>query len=167
MSTQAKMTDILPRIEQSIQRVVQLVTAMPQAEKVEPLLPGDRSVKDVLGHMTWWDQWLLLTLPPAPGEPAPVITLPLADQIPPNDHWADEMNAKVLQYNKPRAFAPIWEEFTTTRAQLVKRVSQLSDADLYDPAGMSATIGQPVAPLVCGIYEHYEEHAHEFESLKR
>ena len=37
--------------------------------------------------------------------------------------------------------------------------------DLYDPAGMAATIGQPVAPLICGIYEHYEEHAHEFERL--
>ena len=102
MSTQPTMTEILPRIEQSIQRVVQAVTALPPAARVEPLLPGDRSVKDVLGHITWWDQWLLLTLPPAPGEPAPAITLPLADQIPPNDHWADEMNAKVLLYNKQR-----------------------------------------------------------------
>ncbi len=165
MSAQPTMTDILPRIEQSIQRVVQAVTALPPAAREEPRLGEGRSVKDVLGHITWWDQWLLLTLPPAAGEPAPDITLPLADQIPPNDHWADEMNAKVLQYNKPRDFAPIWEEFTDTRAMLVKRVSQLSAADLYDPAGMSATIGQPVAPLVCGIYEHYEEHAHEFENL--
>lgn len=53
MSTQPTMTEILPRIEQSIQRVVQLVTALPRAARVEPLLPGDRSVKDVLGHMTW------------------------------------------------------------------------------------------------------------------
>jgi hypothetical protein len=166
MSTQPTMTEILPRIEQSIARVVQAVKALPSSARLEPLLPEERSVKDVLGHITWWDQWLLLTLPPAPGEPAPAITLPLADQIPPTDHWADEMNAKVLQYNKQRDFAPIWDEFTMTRALLVKRVSQLSDADLYDPAGMSAIIGQPVAPLVCGIYEHYEEHAHEFESLK-
>lgn len=166
MNTQPTMAEILPRIEQSIQRVVQAVAALPPAARVEPLLPGDRSVKDVLGHITWWDQWLLVTLPPAPGEPAPAITLPLADQIPPNDHWADEMNAKVLQYNKQRDFAPIWEEFNATRAALVKRVSQLSAADLYDRGGMSAIIGQPVAPLVCGIYEHYEEHAHEFESLK-
>ena len=166
MNTQPTMTEILPRIEQSIQRVVQAVTALPPAAREEPLLPGDRSVKDVLGHITWWDQWLLLTLPSAPGEPAPAITLPLADQIPPNDHWADEMNAKVLLYNKQRDFAPIWEEFTATRALLVKRVSQLSAADLYDPAGMSATIGQQVAPLVCGIYEHYEEHAHELEGLQ-
>ena len=111
MSTQPTMTEILPRIEQSIQRVVQTVTTLPPAARLEPLLPGERSVKDVLGHITWWDQWLLLTLPPAEGEPAPAITLPLADQIPPTDHWADEMNAKVLLYNKPRDFAPIWTNF--------------------------------------------------------
>jgi hypothetical protein len=166
ISMQPPLTEILPHIEQAIQRVVQAVAAVSPAAREEPLLPGGRSVKDVLGHITWRDQWLLLTLPPAPGEPTPAITLPLADQIPPNDHWADEMNAKVLLYNKQREFAPIWEEFTVTRAALVGRVAQLSYADLYDPAGMSVTIGQPVAPLVCGIYAHYEEHAHEFESLK-
>jgi hypothetical protein len=48
---------------------------------------------------------------------------------------------------------------------LLRRVSQLSEKDLYDPAGISALIGQPVAPLIHGIYEHYEEHAHEFERL--
>jgi hypothetical protein len=30
---------------------------------------------------------------------------------------------------------------------------------------MSALLGQPVAPLILGIYEHYEEHAHELEQL--
>lgn len=165
MNTQPTMTEILPRIEQSIRRVVDGVTALPPAQRVAPLLPEDRSVKDVLGHITWWDQWLLLTLPPAPGDPAPAITLALADQIPPTDHWADEMNAKVLEYNKQRAYAAIWDEFTATRAALLHRVAQLSAEDLYDPAGMSATIGQPVAPLVCGIYEHYEEHAHELETI--
>jgi hypothetical protein len=44
-------------------------------------------------------------------------------------------------------------------------VSQLSDKDLYDPEGISSIIGLSVAPLICGIYEHYEEHAHEFERL--
>ena len=46
---------------------------------------------------------------------------------------------------------------------LLRRVSQLSDKDLYDPEGISSIIGLSVAPLICGIYEHYEEHAHEFE----
>ena len=165
MSTQQTITEILPRIEHAIQRVMQTVTTMSPAQTLEPLLTEGRSVKDVLGHLTWWDQWLLITLPPAPGEPALTITLPLSDQIPSNNDWADEMNAKVHIYNKSREFSVIWGELRATCDLLLRRVTQLSDEDLYDPAGIASIIGQPVAPLICGIYEHYEEHAHEFERL--
>ena len=75
------------------------------------------------------------------------------------------MNAKVHIYNKSREFSVIWGELQATCELLLRRVSQLSDKDLYDPEGIASIIGQPVAPLICGIYEHYEEHAHEFERL--
>ena len=165
MDTQQPTTEVLPRIERSIQRLMQTVAQMSPARTQEPLLAGGRSVKDVLGHLTWWDQWLLVTLPPAPGESALAITLPLSDQIPSTNDWADEMNAKVHLYNKSRQFSVIWDELTATCDLLLRRVSQLSDEDLYDPAGMASIIGQPVSPLICGIYEHYEEHADEFERL--
>jgi hypothetical protein len=165
MSNQQTIAEILPRIERAIQRVVQTVTSMSPALRQEPLLPGGRSVKDVLGHLTWWDQWLLITLPPAAGESALAITLPLSEQIPSTNEWADEMNAKVHLYNKSRQFSVIWRELQATCDLLLRRVSQLSDKDLYDPEGMASIIGQPVAPLIWGIYEHYEEHAHELERL--
>ena len=67
-------------------------------------LPCDTlSVKDVLAHMTRWDRWLLMTLPPAPGEPTAPVKLALADQIPASNDRAEEMNANVLAYKlKPR-----------------------------------------------------------------
>ena len=166
MSTQPTIAEILPRIERAIQRVTRAVQAMPPAQINAPLLAGGRSVKDVLGHLTWWDQWLLVTLPPAPGDLPLDITLPLSDQIPPTNAWADEMNAKVLAYNQPRPFPEIWTEFTATVDLLVRRVTKLTDDDLYDPNGMAAVIGQPVAPNILGIYEHYEEHAHEFQQRR-
>jgi hypothetical protein len=156
---------IVTRIERAMQRVIQAIAPLSPGQMLEPRLPGGRSVKDVLAHLTWWDQWLLLTLPPDPNTPRASISLPLADQIPPTNHWADEMNAKVAAYNQPRELSQIREEFTTTCNHLFQRVSQLSIDDLYRPDGMSAAIGQPVAPLVLGIYEHYEEHAHELEQL--
>lgn len=165
MSTQPTIAEILPRIERAIQRATQAVKALPPDQISQPLLAGDRSVKDVLGHLTWWDQWLLVTLPPAPGDPLPAIRLPLADQIPSTHDWADEMNAKVLAYNQPRQFPEIWAEFTATVDRLIQRVSKITDADLSDPHGLAAIIGQPLAPLIMGIYEHYEEHIHEFEQL--
>jgi hypothetical protein len=165
MSTPQTMAEIIARIAQAIQRFDQAIAPLSPANMIEPRLSDNRSVKDVLAHLCWWDQWLLFTLPADPYIPRSPITLPLADQIPATDHWADEMNAKVYAYNQARSLSVIQEEFTETRRQLLQRVSQLSFDDLYNPDGMTAVIGQPVAPLILGIYEHYEEHAHELEQL--
>lgn len=165
MSAAYTMADIITRIERAVQRVVQAITPLSSTQMLEPRLPDGRSVKDVLAHLSWWDQWLLCTLPVDRNTSAPPIPPPLFDQIPLTDHWADEMNAKVYAYNQPRELSPIQAEFTATYNQLLQRVSQLTITDLDNPAGISAVIGQPVAPLILGIYEHYEEHAHELEQI--
>lgn len=165
MSVPHTMTEVITRIKQAMQCVIQAVTPLSPAQMLEPRLSDGHSVKDVLAHLTWWDQWLLFTLPADQHTPHPPITPPLVDHIPPTNDWADEMNAKVYAYNQPRALSLIQAEFTATGNQLLERVSQLSITDLYNPDGISAVIGQPVAPLVLGIYEHYEEHAHELEQL--
>jgi len=165
MSTPQTMNEIIARIEQAMQRLAHAIDRLSPAQMLEPRLPNHQSVKDVLAHLTWWDQWLLYTLPADPDAPRRPIAPPLVDQIPPTDHWADEMNAKVYAYNQARDLPAIQAEFTATRDQLLRRVAQLSLDDLYNPDGMTAIVGQPVAPLVLGIYEHYEEHAHELEQL--
>ena len=76
------------------------------------------------------------------------------------------MNGKVFLYNQQRELPAIETEFAAVRNELLERVSKMSIDDLYNPDGMSAIIGQPVAPLILGIYEHYEEHAHELEQIR-
>jgi uncharacterized damage-inducible protein DinB len=167
MSAPQTMAEIITRIERAMQRVVQAITPLSPAQMLEPQLPDGQSVKDVLAHLTWWDQWLLFTLPADQSTAPTLIAPPLVDQIPRADHWADEMNAKVYAYNQPRELSTIQAEFAATRSRLLQRVSQLSIDDLYNLDGIAAMIGQPVAPLILGIYEHYEEHAHELEQLNR
>ena len=161
------MAEIIARIERAMQGVAQAITPLSPAQMLEPRLPNGQSVKDVLAHLTWWDQWLLFTLPADQNTAHTPITPPLVDQIPLADHWADEMNAKVYAYNQSRELSTIQAEFTATCSQLLQRVSQLSIDDLYDPDGIAAMIGQPVAPLILGIYEHYEEHALDLEQLNQ
>jgi len=165
MNTQPIIEEIIARSEQAMQRLDRAVALLSPAQMLEPRLAGGRTVKDVLAHLTWWDQWLLFVLPAGENMALAPTTLPLADQIPPTGHWADEMNAKVSIYNQQRELSAIQAEFASTCKQLVERVSQMSIDDLYDPDGIAAIIGQPVAPLIFGIYEHYEEHAHELEQL--
>jgi Mycothiol maleylpyruvate isomerase N-terminal domain len=140
------MIEIITRIDDAIQRVVRAIALLAPSQMSEPRLAGGRSVKDLLAHLTWWDQWLLYTLPAEPNVAQPAIKPPLFDQIPNTNDWAEELNAQITAYNRAREVAPILAEFTATYPRLVQRVAQLSSQDLYDP-------------------EHYEDHAHELEQL--
>jgi hypothetical protein len=166
MAAPHSIAEIVTRIERAMQRVTQAIHPLSPAQMLEPRLSDGRSVKDVLAHLTWWDQWLLVTLPADQNTPIQPIILPLADQIPPTNHWAAEMNAKVHIHNQQRELSVIEAEFAAVRKHLLERVSQMSIEDLYDPDGIAAIIGQPVAPLILGIYEHYEEHAYELEQIR-
>lgn len=165
MSEPQTIAELIARIERAMARVNQAIALLSPAQLHEPRLEGGRSVKDTLAHLTWWDQWLLMTLPADEASSDPPIALPLADQIPASDTWAEELNAKTFSYNQSRELFEIQAEFEATRSRLLRRVSQLTLDDLYRPERLSAAIGQPAAPLILGIYEHYEEHAHELEQL--
>ena len=165
MDAPHSIAEIVTRIERAMQRVTQAILPLSPAQMLEPRLSDGQSVKDVLAHLTWWDQWLLFTLPADQNAPTKPIILPLAGQISPTGDWTDEMNAKVHIHNQQRQLSDIQAEFTSTCKHLLGRVSQMSIDDLYDPNGITAIIGRPVAPLILGIYEHYKEHAHELEQL--
>src|SRR5437764_13196965 len=87
MSEPQPMAATIMRIEQAMQRVVQAITPLSSAQMLEPRLSDGRSVKDILAHLTWWDQWLLFTLPADQNTPRTPSTPPLVDQIPLTDPW--------------------------------------------------------------------------------
>lgn len=142
-------------------RLLAAVVARSEAELSEPRLPAGWSVKDVLGHLAWWDHWLVYTLFPDNAEIA-ANPPPLLKEIG-SDSELDALNAHVFNYNKARSLAALRADFTKAYRAAAQVAALLTEADVFDPAGRSALIGQPVAPLVFGIYEHYEEHAHEIE----
>src|SRR5690349_9815049 len=75
MDTPHSIAEIVTRIERAMQRVTQAIHPLSPAQMMEPRLSDGRSVKDVLAHITWWDQWLLVTLPADQNTPINPIEL--------------------------------------------------------------------------------------------
>jgi hypothetical protein len=144
-------------------RFLAAVVARSEPELSTPRLPAGWSVKDVLGHLAWWDHWLVYTLFPDNAEIA-ANPPPMMKEIGNANIALDELNARVFSYNESRSLAEIRADFVKAYSAAAQVAALLTESDVFDPAGRSALIGQPVAPLVFGIYEHYEEHAHEIEA---
>ena len=166
MAAPTTVAALVIRIQAAFERFLPAIGRLSEDQLLDPRLPGGWSVKDVLAHLAWWDQWLLYTVQLS-DRPGPIRRPPpLFDEIPAdNDRWADHMNARVYQFNRTRELSEIRAEFDIARQSVLQLVQSLSDADVFDADGLSAVVGQPVAPLLLGIYEHYEEHAHEIELL--
>ena len=166
MSTPTTLAALVDRITIAHRRFLQAIRSLSDAQLLEPRLPGGWSVKDVLAHLAWWDRWLLYTLH-TDNTQAAHIAPPLIDQIPPGDHWADQMNVRVYQLNRSRSLVEIQAEFEAARQRVLQMVAALPPEDVFRPKGRLTSSGRPVDRLVFGIYEHYEEHTHEIETQYR
>jgi hypothetical protein len=108
---------------------------------------------------------LLHAIAPDDGRHAFRLASSLIADIPYNDHWTDAVNERIYHLNRGRDLAAIKAEFDQTRQRLHRLVSTLSDHDVFDADGLSASIGIPFLRMLTGAYEHYEEHTEELETL--
>jgi uncharacterized protein (TIGR03083 family) len=101
---------------------------------------GAWSVKDILAHLTWWEQDSLRGLRGEPDE-----------DILAGEEWnTDRANARMVERSRPRPLAEVLAAFTASYAELVSALEALPEErfaadDLYDH-------------IASNTYEHYAGH---------
>ncbi len=149
---------IVARIKEVHQQFAAALDLISDPQLEAARLPGGRSGKDLLAHLTFWDQRLLHALAPGAGSPALRRAPPLVADIPYDYRWADAVNERIFHLNRGRDSATIKAEFARTCAALVQAVAALTEHEVVDPSGLSARLGEPFLPMLTGVYEHYEDH---------
>ena len=158
MSTPTTVVAIVALIEAVHEQFADALALIRDSQLQEARLHGGRSGKDLLAHLTFWDQRLLHALAPQAGPPTSRRAPPLIADIPYNDQWADVVNERIFHINRGRDIAPVKAEFARTCVALRRAVRALTERDVFDPNGLSALLGEPFLPLLTGAYEHYEDH---------
>ena len=158
MSTPTTIGEIVARIEAVHAQFADALALLSDVRLQAARLPGGRSGKDVLAHLTFWDQRLLHAIVPQAGAHACRLAPPLIADSPYNDQWADVVNERIFHINRGRDIATIKEEFARTCGELRQAVGALTERDVFDPNGLAALLGEPCLPLLTGAYEHYADH---------
>jgi len=125
----------------------------------EPALEGERSVKDVLAHISAWEKIAMALVrnnqplqEPAPGE---------------TGASADPINGKVFEDNRSRPAADILAESQRTYSELIAMVESMSEEQLTAVLGagqQGAEHSPPAAAVIRGnTDEHYREHTDQIE----
>jgi hypothetical protein len=137
-----------------------LISRLTADQMLEPGIEGDRSVKDLIAHMTAWEgkmiQWLDESLAgQVPQRPAPGLTWDDLDQI----------NQQIYLDNRDKALDEVMSESASTYARALKAIQGLTDPDLFDGSRFAWRKGDPIWHMVAAnTWWHYQEHRDQIEA---
>jgi len=111
------------------------------------------SIKDILAHLTGWQQRTLDRLDAAAQH-----TEPRTPNIA-NDEEMNQLNERFYQENGERPLAEVLADYHAAYQRMVTAVEQAEDADLFQAGRFSWFGDSPLWELVAGnTYEHIQEH---------
>lgn len=107
---------LLDQIETEHRRLEQNILALREAERTQPGVVGEWSVKDILAHLTAWEQRLLQRVQGQPEVGAGLST--------------HEFNQQLYQANRTRSWAEVRAAYEQSYAQVLALVERLPEAEL-------------------------------------
>lgn len=113
-------------------------------------LPGpqaDWSVKDLIAHLTYWEQKVARAIQSGKWSQSP------------QSATVNGVNAEVYQENRDRPLADVLADFHRSLEQVVGQVQALSEDDLADPGRFAWQKDRPLWDYIAGeTIEHYQDH---------
>ena len=141
MSTKEQVTE---REAAAWARLETLVAAVPEERRETPALEGGWSVKDVLAHVTTWEEEALKKLPVIlEGGRTPKYSVAYGG--------IDAFNALMHEKNGGRTLAQVMDRLKRTHRKLVKYVESVPDEAFMKE-------GRFMSRLRYDTYRHYPEH---------
>ncbi len=139
----------LSRIRQTRQALLEKIQGLSEADLTGPQVEGIWTIKDLLGHISAWEDACLEPLESlAAGDPFQ------SENIPDHDAW----NALQAARRRDQSLSEILKELNDVRQRLLEAAGRLSDDGwrqiLHLPWGEEATI----ANMLSGLAWHEEEH---------
>ena len=142
-------SEFLDRVQRARADWDAAMARIPAEEMARPGFCGDWSLKDVVGHIAWYEREMIGVLE--------------RRDFSGSDLWdleVHERNAAIHEQIKGRPLAEAVEEGARTFARLMELLESVTEDELNDPKsfpGMPLE-WQPWSVLASNTYEHYEAH---------
>jgi hypothetical protein len=155
MSDQLSKDDILGLIRGDHARLESTLAGLTETQMTQPGVSGTWSVKDILAHITFWEQRMLYRLACARRGEQPGSLMHEGEE---QSAAIERINAQVFEENSHRPLDEVRADFQRSFQQVLATLESLSEADLADQR-LSQLLGVPVIEQLAGdSYEHYQEH---------
>jgi hypothetical protein len=117
-----KKSELLTWLQGKYQQWDRLLDEIGPARMDQPGVNGDWSIKDIVGHLTGWNRWLVTRLQAA-GRGAPEPPPPWPAHL----DTEDEINAWIYESNRGRSVREVLDEAYQVHQQLLAVIEDLPD----------------------------------------
>lgn len=147
-------TELLEALEDGHAEMVELLNDLPDEAMTAPNVSGSWSIKDILFHLTFWEgQMVTLLFQAQKGMPKPTTVHFGKDPL-------DTVNQHIYDTGKDRPLDVIWQDWQSVRKQTIRRVSEMSEAELNELDRYPWQEGKPLFEWVVNdSVGHEEEHS--------
>lgn len=138
-------------------------TTLARVDPQQMLLPGvidEWTVKDLLAHITVWEQRMVSWLAEAVRDVEP-------QMLPAGMTWddLDQWNEETYQEHRQRPLQDVLTEFNRSYPQAIEAVQSVSEEDLIEAERFSWREGSPLWVMVAAnTFWHYSEHNETLEA---
>lgn len=150
-------TDLLALINIEHARLTATLDGLTDDQLTQPGVESEWSVKDVLAHVTWWEQWMVQKLDSlVRGDKIPRLLRPDEDQ----DTGLARLNGDIFAATRDRPLAEVRADFDHSFEQALAAVTALPEHEIFDPQGLGGGLNEaPLHLIASDTYEHYAEHS--------
>jgi hypothetical protein len=152
-------TEILSIIKRERENLESLLAGLTDAQLIEPGVEVDWSIKDILVHISAWEQMAQDTIRAAiTGEPIKV-------SIPEEDNWVDIFNADVYETNKDVPLRDVQSEYFASHRSFLDLIDSMEDDNLPQKLPFEWAGDLTFQILIsANTHIHYADHA---ESIQK
>jgi hypothetical protein len=160
MADPTNKTELLETMQSSYAAFEALLAPLSETQLAAPGVNGDWSIKDVLVHITTWQERMSERLEGLARnedvEPEPAIN---------NEEEMNAFNDATFVANRSRPLAEVQADFRASAQRLQASVALVNESDLFDPGRFARLEGEPLWKNVGGnSFWHYEEHTSMIEA---
>jgi hypothetical protein len=156
MSDPTNKTELLDTMQSSFAAFEALLAPLNEAQLIAPGVNGDWSIKDILAHITAWQERMANRL-------EAIVRHEDGAQIKPsitNEEEMNRFNDTTFTANHLRPLNDIQARFRASTQRLQASVEAANESDLFEPGRFAWMEGEPLWKNVGGnSFWHYGEHA--------
>jgi hypothetical protein len=142
--------ELIDKIEQSHSEWEAVLTEVGEDRMTEPGVMDDWSVKDIIAHLSSWQQRVLDRMD-ADGTGKPLEVL---------GQTVDEINVAFYARNRELPLKDVLAQARDTYDRFMERVRGLSQEQIFEPGHFTFTKDNPLYDWIAGdTFEHYDEHS--------